>query len=90
MSLPEDEIGLIETMQKLEKDNAIPDGWIVFGMDPGANLFACATAMNGVWYMPMDEWDQAETAAQNWHRSAKHLAPSIETFFDGLQEEAPF
>lgn len=56
-------------------------------MDAGANLLACQTAKDGVWYMPMDEWDQTQTAAQNWERSCKYLAPSIEAFFDGLQEE---
>ena len=88
--LPEDEVGLIETMKKLQKGKAIPDGWMVFGMDPGANLFACQTAANGVWYMLMDEWDQAESARQNWDRSSKLLAPSIGDFFDGLQEDSPF
>lgn len=27
--LSEDEVGLIETMEKLQKDKAIPDGWMV-------------------------------------------------------------
>jgi hypothetical protein len=88
--LPEDEVGLIETMEKLKKDKTIPDGWIVFGMDPGANLFACQTVVNGMWYMPMDEWNQAESAKQNWDRSSKRVAQSIGDFFDGLQEESPF
>lgn len=78
--LPEDEMGLIETMTKLQQDNAIPEEWIAFGMDPGANLLACQTSKDGVWYMPMDEWDQTQTIAHNWELSCKYLRQASKPF----------
>jgi hypothetical protein len=75
------------TFRRLTGEGLLPTTSIPFGRDPGGNFFLLDPKDERVWYMPMDEWDQTETAAQNWERSCKLLAPSIEAFFDGLQEE---
>ena len=84
------ETGMKATFRRLTGEGLLPRTSIPFGRDPGGNFFLLDPKDERVWYMPIDKWDQTETAAQNWERFCKHLAPSIEAFFGGLQEEIEY
>lgn len=65
----------------------LPKGHLPFGEDSGGNFYLIDPADERVWYMPMDEWQDDESAEQNWARSGRTLTYGFEAFMDALVEE---
>lgn len=81
------ETGMKATFRRMVDKGLLPKESIPFGRDPGGNFFLIVPADERVWYMPMDEWHEDESAEQNWHRSSRTLAYGFAAFMDALTDE---
>ncbi|PTQ58804.1 SMI1/KNR4 family protein SUKH-1 [Sphingomonas sp. PP-CE-3G-477] len=84
-----DRRGIVDTYQQMTGEGLLPTMSVPFAQDAGGNLYLLDRVTGRVWFMPMDEWDRDETAAQNWSRSGRTVATSFQAFVDALTDDAP-
>ena len=68
-----------------KEEGIVPEDYIIFAEDPGANLFSVNKETGGVYYHATDMWDEDASLSENHDESISLVSADIDVFLHSLR-----